>query len=151
MAQAGQIIRALDFPPTVYARQSAVIAHTSSSLVPTSPACSATFVAPTSGRVLITFSVRWDPEAAADRMEADVEVREGSASGAVVRGASVNFDGSIDIESATSGAALHDNQPGWAWVEGLTPGDVYYAQVCINTDSKAFDIEDQSLIIQPVS
>lgn len=151
MPQAGQIIRALDFPPTVYARQADPIAHTSSSLVPTSPACGAAFMAPTSGRVLITFAVRWDPAAAADRMEADVEVREGSAAGAVVRGASTNYDGSIDIESATSGANLHDNQPGWAWVEGLTPGAVYYAQVCINTDSKAFDIEDQSLVVQPAT
>lgn len=138
-----------DMPETQFYREGAVQTITSSSMTPTSPAAEGTFVAPRSGKVKIDMFARWDIAAAADRMEAGVEVREDNSSGTIVSSPAVAREG-IDMESSTTGSTFHDNEDGWAYVSGLTPGATYWAQIQFDTAGQAFEIEDQSILITPL-
>lgn len=148
---AGTTILALDTPPAVFARQGAALVLTSADFEPTDPPCAATFVAPTTGRVLITYWVRWDAAAVSDQMEADVNVWQGSDDTGTEVHAANSVTGGIDAESNSSDSTVHNNAPSWRYVDGLTAGDTFYVELHIHTGGQQFDIEDQTFLVQPLT
>ncbi|GII87692.1 hypothetical protein Ssi03_56820 [Sphaerisporangium siamense] len=82
---AGQPVRALDFPPPQWAQDATSITNpTSTAHTAGTPAVSVTFIAPTSGRVLIIVGGGVGNSAGADRIFLSPEVRLTNAAGAVV-------------------------------------------------------------------
>lgn len=148
MPRAGQIIRALDFPETVEGRQAS--SHTnfnSGSFAAASPPCNMTGVAGTSGRVYIPMFIRIAADGSGEYVEASVEVRETDGSGTVVHSPSEAVEG-IDYRPATS---LNQNMPGWVYLSGLTPGQVYWTEMKINSGGNSIDVLEQVILWMPQS
>lgn len=123
---AGQPVKALDFPPPKWAQDSTTITNPSNSSYATgTPEVSVTFVAPTSGRVLLIVGGGAGNSAGADRIFLSPEVRETNSSGDVVLTASVTNRGWAS-DNCSSGYVYGSRE---SVLEGLTPGQVYYAVV----------------------
>lgn len=123
---AGQPVKALDFPPPQWSQDTTTITNPSSTTYSAgSPAVSVTFTAPTSGRVLLIVGGGCGNSATADRIFLSPEVRLTNVSGAVVLTPSVTNRGfSSDICSSTHSYGSRESV-----LEGLTPGQVYFARV----------------------
>ncbi|MEU8362313.1 hypothetical protein AB0C27_40475 [Nonomuraea sp. NPDC048882] len=123
---AGQPVRALDYPPAVWAQDATAINNPSNSSYATgSPAVEVTFIAPTSGRVLIIVGGGLGNAAGADRIFLSPIVRETNSSGAVVLTASVTNRG-FGSDNCSVGPHFGSRE---SVLEGLTPGQIYYAAV----------------------
>lgn len=123
---AGQAVKALDFPPPEWSQDTTAISNpSSSSYAAGSPAVEVTFVAPTSGRVLLIVGGGGGNSAGSDRIFFSPEVRETDSSGTVVLTASVTNRGWVPDNC--SSAHVYGSRE--SVLEGLTPGGVYYARV----------------------
>ncbi|MGW0587469.1 hypothetical protein [Streptosporangium sp. NPDC002607] len=123
---AGQTVKALDFPPPKWSQDITAIANpANTSYIAGSPAVELTFVAPTSGRVLIIVGGGMGNSAGADRISLSPEVRVGTSSGAVVLVPGVTSRG-WGSDNCSSGHTYGSRE---SVLEGLTPGVVYYAVV----------------------
>ncbi|MET8050537.1 hypothetical protein ABZU75_23355 [Streptosporangium sp. NPDC005286] len=103
----------------------AIANPSNTSYIAGSPAVELTFVAPTSGRVLIIVGGGMGNSAGADRISLSPEVRVGTSGGTVVLvpGVTSRGWGSDNCSSA------HTYGSRESVLEGLTPGVVYYAVV----------------------
>jgi len=126
-AFAGRPVRAVDWPPAVWAQDITQINNLSgSSYQAGTPPVSVTFTAPTSGRVLLIVGGGLGNSAGADRIFLSPEVREGTdSSGAVVLAPSVTNRG---FGSDKCSSRFHYGSRE-SVLEGLTPGQTYFARV----------------------
>lgn len=123
---AGRPVRALDYPPAKWAQDTTQINNpTNAGYITGTPEVSVTFVAPTSGRVLLVVGGGLGNGAGGDRVFLSPEVRETSAAGALVLSPSVTSRG---FGSDIAASAFHYGSRE-SVLEGLTPGQVYYAVV----------------------
>ncbi|MGI5155833.1 hypothetical protein [Microbispora sp. CA-102843] len=123
----GATVKVADFPSAAGAADLSPLDNiTSTTYIQGSPIVAATFVAPTSGAVLLSvgLAARDNNTGSASRVHLAPEVRLNNASGAVVLAADVNTRGvgtpgeSIDFAYRSRTTLL----------TGLTPGQTYYAQ-----------------------
>lgn len=124
---AGRPVRALDYPPAAWSQDATQINNPSnSSYTAGSPAVETTFIAPTSGRVLLVVGGGAGQGAAqpADRIFLSPEVRLTNSSGAVVLSASVTSRG-WGSDPCAAGFTYGSRE---SVLEGLTPGQLYYAR-----------------------
>lgn len=120
----GATIRSQDFPPAEWASEAtAQIDITSTSFVAGSPSCEMTFVAPTSGEVLI-FVGGGVRDSAGNRVHIAPEVRVGTVAGAVQLAADVTTRG---IGSSTT-STNYEYYSRITLLTGLTAGTTYYAR-----------------------
>ncbi|GIH27607.1 hypothetical protein Aph01nite_59170 [Acrocarpospora phusangensis] len=145
--RAGTTINALDFPPAVFNRDSTDITVASTSYADGSPQVSTTFVAPTSGRVLLTVGggLRGD---GTRRLHLSPVVKETNDSGTTILAPNV----------VTRGVGVQENATGYVYysrttlLEGLNPGQVYFAKTqhksSAATGTAGFDSRD--IYITPV-
>lgn len=123
--RAGELVKALDYPPAVWAQDTTTITNPSNnSYTAGSPQVGVTFTAPTSGRVLLIVGGGVGQNAG-NRIFLSPEVRVGSASGAVVLTPSVTNRG-FSSDNVAVGFHYGSRE---SVLEGLTPGVVYYARV----------------------
>lgn len=125
MPQAGQIIRALDFPEAVEIRQAGTDSVTWTSFTETDPSCEGTFIAGTSGRVKFDLFVRISAGTSGDYIESSIEVREDDAAGTIVY-TPTEQDAGIDYGPALT---VNQNADGWVFLDELTPGRAYWVQM----------------------
>lgn len=144
---AGTTVLAADWPDSVFAQDSTQFTNlTNTTYTPGSPACAVTFVAPTSGRVLLTVGGRIRGP---DRVFISPQVFEGpDATGQQIITANVILRGVCSYEAG---------QP-HAWsrmtlLDGLIPGAIYYARTAHRADlgSGAADIFVREIGVRPVS
>ena len=123
--RAGEPVKALDYPPAVWAQDTTTITDPSnSSYTAGSPQVGVTFTAPTSGRVLLIVGGGVG-NAPGNRIYLAPEVRETDASGAVVLTPSVTNRG---FGSDHMAVGFHYGSRE-SVLEGLTPGKRYFARV----------------------
>lgn len=146
---AGRPVRALDYPPAVWAQDTTAINNPSNASYTTgSPAVEVTFVAPTSGRVLLIVGGGLGNSAGADRIFLSPIVRETNSSGDVVLTPSVTNRG-FGSDNASVGPHYGSRE---SVLEGLTPGQAYYAAVQYavatgDAGSSAADINCREIIV----
>lgn len=149
---AGRPVKALDFPPPVWAQDTTAINNPSnSSYSAGSPEVSVTFVAPTSGRVLLIVGGGLGNSAGADRIFLAPEVRLTNSAGAMVLTPSVTNRG-ISSDNCSSGFHYGSRE---SVLEGLTPGTVYFARVmhAVSTSdagASTADIAARDITVVPV-
>lgn len=148
---AGRPVRALDYPPAVWDQDTTSILNPSvRSYTTGSPEVSVTFMAPTSGRVLIIVGGGLGNSANSNRIFLSPEVRETNSSGDLVLAASVTNRG-FGSDNSSAGAHYGSRE---SVLEGLTPGAVYYAVVKYvviddsNTDTA--DIACRDITVVPI-
>lgn len=148
MPAAGQIIRAADFPDAKTADQATdETGFSSTSYSPGSNVCGTTFVAPTSGRVMVQWFARYESNGT-NFTFVSAAVRTGGVigSGSVVAAAS---DG-VAIETA-AGTDVNQQYPMYRFVSGLTGGSTYNAQVEMKVNTGTSDIFDRNITVIPLS
>lgn len=150
---AGTPVKALDFPPTVAVTDGTGLANLANTAYAAgSPEVGVSFVAPTTGRVIITVGagVR-NNVATGDRVFVAPQVLAGvDASGAEFLAPSVPYYG---VSSAT-GATTSDFQylSRAQLLDGLTPGAAYYARVMhAVTGGSTCDLAGRTLMVQPAT
>lgn len=146
MALVGSVIQAGDFPSAVWAADDTTQANVSStSYIPGSPEVSVTFVAPTSGMVLLSvgLSARGD----ADRVHLAPEVRVGSASGSVVLSGDVTRRG----VGTPAGIPNYVYRSRTTILGGLTPGQTYFARTLHKVSGgNTADINVRDITVAPL-
>ncbi len=131
-AFAGQPVRAADWPAVAWASDSTSIANPSNNTyIAGTPTVSVTFTAPTSGRVLLIVGGGVGNSAGANRIFLSPEVRLTDSSGAVVLTPSVTNRGF----SSDNVAVGHHYGSRESVLEGLTPGQTYFARVMYTVTS----------------
>ncbi len=144
----GELVTATDFPPAVYAfddtRQADI---NSTDYVSGSPLVSLYFVAPTSGRVLLTIGGGLQDSSTANRVHLAPVIREDGPSGESVLSASVVARGIGSPEQSTSFMYLSRT----TLVTGLEPGRTYYAHTAHKVSGgSSGDIQSRDLTVVPV-
>lgn len=146
--RAGAKIQAADFPASVTATDSTSLTSISStSYSAGSPVVSVTFVAPTSGRVLLTVGLGARNSGSSDRVHLAPEVRVGSSGGSVFLAADVAMRG---VGSSAGGSAYH-YRARTTLLDGLTPGQTYYARTMHKVSSGNGDINARDITVVPAS
>lgn len=148
---AGEQVKALDYPPAVWAQNATTINNpTNAGYLTGTPEVSVTFMGPTSGRVLLVVGGGLGNGAGGDRIFLAPEVRETNAAGALILSPSVT---SYGFGSDSAASAFHYGSRE-SVLEGLTPGQVYYAVVkyAVATDAGAAtqDIACREIIVAPL-
>jgi hypothetical protein len=123
----GATIKAADFPASVWAQDTTEILNiTSTTFIPGTPEVGTTFVAPTSGRVLVFVGGAARAQTGDNRTFIVANVFEGaSAAGTQVLSASVGFTGCGFSLASTS----YYYQSRVFRLPNLTPGATHYARV----------------------
>lgn len=148
MPDAGQIVRALDFPASVTARQVSSDTVDWDAYQATDPSCEMTFIAGTSGRGKIDLFIRFAADGSGEFIETGAQVRETDENGTIFREADETNDG-IDHRPATN---LNQNVDGFVPLSGLTPGQTYWAQMQHRVDTgTAVDVLEQVLVWVPLT
>lgn len=145
---AGTEVKALDFPPGQYDEEDTTQSNVSSTsyTAPTN-ACSVTFVAPTSGRVKLIVGGGFRDNTNDNQGFIAPEVREDNVSGAIVQQASAYARGYISMGEA-SDYYYHSRS---TILEGLTPGQTYFARIMIKVDGgSTCDLRNKNIIVVPV-
>lgn len=119
MALAGQIIRALDFPPAVDVLETTTIADISSTTYAAGATqCSTTFTANTAGKALFNVWSRMQGDGTF-RVFLSIELRENNVSGAIIK-APVDTEA---VQGSTVGIVSYALS---ILQTGLTPGGTYF-------------------------
>lgn len=144
----GNRVAGTDFPPAVYAfddtRQSDI---SSTDYISGSPLVSVYFVAPESGRVVLTIGGGLQDSSAANRVHLAPVVREDGPSGDAVVSANVVTRGIGCPEQTTSFTYLSRT----TLVTGLEPGRTYYAHTAHKVSGgTSGDIASRDLTVVPV-
>lgn len=153
---AGTTVRALDFPPAMFAFDNSTTAAnlniTSTSWALGSPEVAVRFLAPTSGRVGVSLgaTVR-NNSAVVDRVFVGFRIMEGDpASGNTFQPVSAKYGRS----NYAYADADDDGESGsqFTMVSGLTPGTYYYAQVQfrVTVGGGTADVLSRSILVIPL-
>lgn len=148
---AGRPVKALDYPPAVWAQSSTQINNpVVGGYVLGTPSVTVTFTAPTSGRVLLIVGGGAGNSAGADRIFLAPEVRETSSGGALVLAPSAPARGWASDMCAS--AFTYGSRE--TVLDGLTPGQVYWAAVkySVVNDSgpTTADIAAREIVVVPI-
>ncbi|SET43624.1 hypothetical protein [Nonomuraea wenchangensis] len=150
----GAKIKAADNPASVWAQDTTEISNISStSWIAGSPEVGVTFVAPTSGKVLMFVGGSARANTGDDRIQMSANVFLGSnSSGTQILSPSVGFTGCGF--SAASTSYYYQNR--LFHLTGLTPGSTYYARVMYSvvntgTANNAGDISCREIGVSPIS
>ncbi|TDE40494.1 hypothetical protein E1295_31845 [Nonomuraea mesophila] len=144
----GERVKGGDFPPSVYAfddtRQSDI---SSTSYVSGSPLVSLYFIAPTSGRVLLTIGGGVQDSSSANPVYLSPVVREDGPAGAAI----------VEANAETRGISCPRQTTSFMYVsrttllEGLTPGRTYYVHTAHRVPAgTSGDIQSRDLTVVPV-
>lgn len=147
MPTAGQIIRAVDFPESKSVDQGAdEIGFASTTYAPGASACGVTFIAPTSGRVQVSWFARYESNST-NFTFISAAVRTG---GVIGSGTSVAVasDG-VAIETA-AGTDVNQQYPMYRMVTGLSAGSTYNAQIEMKVSANTSDIFDRNITVIPL-
>lgn len=160
MVTAGQRVRALDFPAAVQAIEQTLQPRTSTQsigdgFVNGTPECLVSFLAPTSGRVMVSLSAgaRANP---GTLVTVKYDVREGAGTdGAEFTDFAKNADrwirfASIDNLGALTAATLYSTQSKTTMVEGLDPGTLYTAVVRYFISQTGGLVQSRQIVVWPV-
>lgn len=146
---AGTTILAGDTPPTQHTRDTTTV--TGQGVGDTdweelSPEVSVTFTACTTGRAEITVWAGLRVSASTGRAQADMEVREDDASGAVVHTPTSN-----PLISAQDDA--YEYGEGSQTISGLIPGATYFTRVMTRASTSAteYDVAARSITVKPAT
>ncbi|MFD9445518.1 hypothetical protein ACFWBR_42265 [Streptomyces sp. NPDC060006] len=150
---AGSKIKALDSPPTVFAQDGTSISNiTDVTYVPGTPEVGVTFTAPTTGRVKISVGGGLRNNAAnSDRVGLAPQVFEDDTSGLEVLVPTV-LRGVSSEGIATAGDFAYRGHT--TLLDGLTPGQEYYARVMhikFGTAGTTVDISARDILVAPAS
>lgn len=154
---AGQRVKALDFPPTVHASDTTAISNiTQITYTAGSPEVGVTFIAPTTGRVLITTGGGVRNNAAnADRLFIAPQVFLGSSSAGIeVLAPSVTLFG---IGTSVGSANLsYQYLSRTEMLDNLTPGATYYVRAMYTvspdtTNNNTCDLNTRAVLVAPTS
>lgn len=131
MATAGQRVRGLDFPDVASDEElTDETARTSTSYEFGATRVGTTFMAPTSGRVLILWRARIESNTANTRAAVSVAVRTGSTIGSGTSVSPADDDSAIETSQGTTGGPETRIQASChRVVSGLTAGDTYNVQM----------------------
>lgn len=147
---AGAKVQAADFPPTVWSNDETDINNiTATSFTTGSPEVAVTFIAPTSGKVLIINGGGCRNNTGADQLYLGIEVRQTNGSGTLVYSPTINGK---DTLSCAKEATSHEYKSRAMVLSGLTAGGTYYARIQYRTLSGGgtADIGSRSIIVQPI-
>lgn len=147
---AGTTVRALDFPPTASASDGTLITNISSTTYITgTPEVATTFMAPTSGRVMLWVSALGRDDTADQQVYVTVEVYEGTdATGTQILSPSALARG-VSTMGEASNPMGHDRA---SLLSGLEAGTTYYARVVYRVlGGTTADIFYRGLIISPAT
>jgi hypothetical protein len=144
----GELVTAIDFPPSVYAYDDTRISDISStSYISGTTIVSVYFLAPTSGRVLLTVGGGLQDSSTANRVHLAPVVREDDPSGNAVVSADVATRGIGSPEQCTSFMYLSRT----TLLTGLTPGRTYYAHTAYKVSGGSTgDIQSRDISVVPV-
>lgn len=150
---AGSKVRAADFPPTVYAQDTTAITDVAStSYISGTPEVGVTFAAPTTGRVKITIGGSLRNNAAnSDRVALAPQVFVTNSSGTEFLAPTV-FRGIATDGIPTAGDYATYGHT--TMLEGLTPGQQYYARVMhikFGSAGATCDIAMRDLQVEPAT
>lgn len=137
-------------PTTVFSADQTTFADISSgSLAAGSPACDVTFIAPPSGKVLVTVGANLRDQSTSTRATVQFEIRNTNSSGAVFLAASV-YRGVVTFGQSTGGDYAGFSRT--TGVSGLTAGNTYYARTLHGRvgSGTTVDIAGREIIVQPV-
>jgi len=123
MPVAGQRVRALDFQASVSATDS-TSQSTTTTAAAGSPSVSVTFVAPTSGRALITVGGAAQDASVTNTGVIDTELRLTNVSGAIIL-ATGAYDRRVEVALTASANSVGDASKTYT-ATGLTPGTTYF-------------------------
>lgn len=148
---AGAPMKALDWPPAVWSQDTTQINNpTNTSYITGSPEVSVTFIAPTSGRVLLVVGGGLGNSAGSDRIALSPEVRETNSSGTLILSATVTERG-YSAENQSVGFHYGSRE---SVLDGLSPGQVYYAAVkyivFADPGAQTGDIAAREIIVVPI-
>ena len=150
---AGTTVKAGDTPPTVYSLDTTTISNISNtSYAAGSPEVGVTFVAPTTGRVLVTVGGGLRNNAAnSDRVGLAPQIFETDSSGTEILAPTV-FRGVASEGIATAGDFAYRGRT--TMVEDLTPGQQYYARVMyikFGSAGSTPDISARDILVAPAT
>lgn len=143
MPLAGEIVTALDGP--VEAEDSTDVTSTSTAFEAGSPSVSLTFIAPASGKVIVTVYAQIEA-ASTSSGYCGFEIRLTNVSGSVVIAANTDV-AAAQQEPAFSGSSRRK------LVTGLTPGQLYFARTMHRTTvaANAATMFVRALLVEPVA
>lgn len=145
----GASVKATDFPAASYASDSTANLNISSTVyISGTPLVSLTFVAPTSGRVLLTVGGGMQDNGGTNRVHIAPVVREDNAGGAAVVSADVATRG---VGSAGSNAG-YQYRSRTTLLTGLEPGRTYYAHTAHKVSGGlTADITTREILVTPTT
>lgn len=148
---AGTTILAQDWPETQHTRDLTTITGQGvgdTDYETLDPEVAVTFIAPTTGRVEVEVWAGLRVSAGTDRAQADFQIRENDASGAIVRNGSINA-----LFGTEGGSTSYAYGSGQTMVDGLTPGATYFARVLTRATSAAteYDVSARAILVKPLS
>ncbi len=148
---AGTTIRALDRPPSGYTAEGTLQSNinTSGAYVEPTNQCRVTFIGPTSGRVKVVVGGGFRDDTNNNQGFLAVEIRETNVSGSTVAVASAYAQGIISMPEA-SDYYYHSRI---TLLDGLTPGQIYFARIMMKTETAVgatVDLRLKNLAIIPV-
>lgn len=149
---AGQIIRAQDFPPSVFGEDATDLDNvTNTDWAAGSPALSITFQAATTGRGRIDVWALLDEDSNGGGIRCSVQVRKGSSSGAIV----YEPGSTAGVASYWVNApSMNESASGFVYLSGLESGAAYWAQFqhqVNGTPTGALDIAHRALLYTPLT
>ncbi|WP_433519035.1 hypothetical protein ACQP2T_28060 [Nonomuraea sp. CA-143628] len=144
----GELVTAVDMPPSVWAFDDTRISDISSTAyISGSPLVSLYFIAPTSGRVLLTVGGGLQDSSTANRVHLAPVVREDGPNGTAVLAADVVARGIGCTDQTTSFMYLSRT----TLLTGLTPGRTYYAHTAYKVSGgTSGDIQSRDITVVPV-
>lgn len=145
---AGARVKAADYPRSVTAvENTSQVNLTNTSYLQGSPVCAVTFIAPTSGQVLITVGMGARDNGGTNRVHLAPLVRLTNASGAQVLAPDVGARGVGSIGEASDYMYIGRT----TLLEGLTPGQTYYAHTVQKVSGgNTADITTRDITVAPV-
>lgn len=144
----GELVRGADFPTTVFAQEDTIQNGTASTAYVTgTPELGVYFMAPTSGRVLITVSGGARDTTNDNRAFLSPQVFLDSASGDEILAPSVESYGWANPGSNSDyvfGSRV-------SMLENLIPGRVYYARVMFSPEGASAQVNTREIMVEPTS
>lgn len=146
---AGTKVYALDRPPGEYTfENTAQTSLSSTTYAEPTNTCRVTFVAPTSGRVKVVVGGGARDDTNDIQVFLAVEIRETDVSGTIVESPTAYRRGTITMPEASD----YQYQSRITILEGLTPGQVYFARIMYRVDvaGGTADLRLKDLAVIPV-
>lgn len=153
MPAAGQKIKALDFQATVSSSDSTVLSNVGTTLATQTPTVAVTFVAPTSGKVLVHLAGNGRCTTSLQAMIFDWELYLGTnASGTLILATGVTDRRLVIVAAGAAGSTFGHNLGRTVYVSGLVAGSTYYARsMTASSNTATGDIFYRMITVEPLA